>query len=364
MSKRRFKCPQCGGYKTTYKGKRNGRERIVCKDCGKWFSIDHTNRKREKQRLRQSLTLAHLRGESYRSVALEYGLSLAQTYDEINAFLSSLPHLADFNRIYCDRWQGVALVDGKYIGVKGYAKEIPILWMLDYRTHMPVTFRVYPSESIQGYRQLFVSARDCGYPLKLVVCDDQSSIWTACQEIFPRSSCQLCRVHFKRSLAQQLMDAKPDWNCHQQFYNSVQRKLLQDKIPKRVFNKRAHDLLTYYQDIDDELHASFLVEIAQMQDKLQGHLGFKKAPVTTNMIEGFNAQIEDKVINMDNFSNLEHARLWTNGFFLNRALTPLRDCRVPFKRMNGRSPLEFALRDGTQMPTWDDLIACPFSMKG
>lgn len=353
-------CPNCQSEHIQSRGKRRGVRRFFCLECKLWFNVDYTAKKQTREHKRQEMALAHLQGLSFRSLARLYDTSTGQAYNEVMQFLSGLPNIADINRLYADRFGScIALADGKYISVQPYKKKIPILWLIDYFTHEPIAFKICPSESLQGYKSLFGAAKLCGYKLCLLVSDGHTSIWTPCQKVYPKATHQLCQVHFMRALEEWFEYSHLD-RTHEKFLCQLRQQLFSRKINQKTFNKRASDLLTQYQN--DPVYTSVLTSIARLQPELQGHLRFPGAPVTTNLIEGYNSQMEDRLQTIDGFANIKQAKIWTNGFLVYKALTPMADCKGQFKNLNGHAPLELALKKNVNMPTWESLYESRFNV--
>src|SRR5690606_20592506 len=132
-----------------------------CLSCGKWYQIN-----RAPARYRpEHLTRLHLNGMSFRTLAREYDLSLGKTYQVVTGYLSRLIHCADLTRRFCTRFSGILLVDGKYLKVKGYSREVPVIYGVDYASHDIPTYALTRGESLTACKKFFGSLKLTNYPL-------------------------------------------------------------------------------------------------------------------------------------------------------------------------------------------------------
>lgn len=144
--------------------------------------------------------MSHLSGYSFRSIAEDLKISVGKSYETYFKVLQNLPVCVDITRLYCSKFCGILLVDGKYIKVKGYERKIPVIYGVDYLTHDIVHFVLGPSENYSLLLKFFTSLRLANYPLKAVVSDDNQNIPQACLRIYPNAITQLCQNHYKHNL--------------------------------------------------------------------------------------------------------------------------------------------------------------------
>jgi len=185
--KKTYSCPKCGGI-SIRKGVRRGKIKFLCKSCLGWFQI---NRKRKEDN--RTYLLAHLAGESFRSIAEIKSIGVTTAHRRYKQSLKNLPHCADITRKYCSRFSGILLVDGKYIKIKVYDKKIPVVYGIDYLTHDIPTYILSVSENYQTMHKFFSSLRLLKYPLQSIISDDNQNIFNSCLSVYPKAITQLCQ---------------------------------------------------------------------------------------------------------------------------------------------------------------------------
>lgn len=343
MDMKKYSCPYCTKNHTIKRGTREGKNRYFCLDCGKWFQI---NRLAKKYDVKQ-MAFDHLNGFSFRTLAVKYNLSVGTAYKQVIDYLNKLPHLVDITRDYCSCFSKILLVDGKFVSVGGYGKKIPVIYGIDYLSHDIVNFTLAPSENYQALKKFFSSLYLAGYQMSMLVSDDNLNIREAGKYVYPSSHFQLCQTHYQRHLVNQLNILKEP--THKQFMNDL-NILFGYKYSRDNFNRLAQKLLLKYQTVN--LYASILLNIAYRQDQLQGHLYFKHTPLTTNLIEGFNSHLESRVKPLKGFTNLAHAKLWFNAYFIKRRFQKFTDCSGKFKKLNGYSSIEKTKKPHIDLPTF------------
>lgn len=324
-------CPRCRGDKTIRKGVRRGKIKYHCKGCKKWFQINRVG----KESVDRQLTLLHLDGVSFRSLADQFHISVGGAYTKVSTYLSRLPHCADITRKYCTRYCGILLVDGKYVKVKGYERKIPVLYGIDYTTHDIPTYVLSPAENYQTCLKFFSSLRLLNYPLQAVVCDDNTNIYEACRYVYPNAIVQLCQNHYKENIRRTL-----DLTVNQQyipFMKHVEELFVRKRSPDD-FNRFAKNILTQHTHIP--LCTSIMLDIYNTQDLLCGWRKGHHIPTTTNLIESFNSHLQGRLKTIKGFESFIHANTWLNAYFLRRRTKKFTDCDSKFKYLNGSSSFQ------------------------
>ncbi len=336
------KCPKCQN-ESWKKGKRRGKIKYQCQTCKHWFHINRTGQKIPAK----SLLVQHLSGISFRSLSEIHGCGVATAYRRVQNGLEQLPLCIDVTRWYCEKFQGVLLVDGKYVKVKKHDRKIPVIYGVDYKTHDIPHFRLTKAEDYLSCKRFFESLKLTDYTLQAVVCDDNQNIYNAAQHVFPNVVVQLCHVHFLRNM-QALLDLENN-QYHQIFY-PVLTKLLIEKRSKDDFEKKATNLVRQFSS--DEVCSGILIELARKQPLLQGYLRHKGTPTTTNLIESMNSHLEARVRPLKGFESFKHANMWLNGYFLRRRTKKFTDCSRQFRRLNGKTSLEIVKKSGIDLPVF------------
>ncbi len=173
----------------------------MCKQCKKKFSIDH----RKKPEI---LWISYIDGKSMRSLADERGISHPQIYARLVDELQLLPKSNEITKTHCTEWSGVLNVDGKYVTVKGYKQKIPVIYGIDFLKHDISIELLAESESVRAYERFFLLLKKCNYPLKVVICDDVSTLKIALKRVFPKAKIQLCHTHYIENIRQRLHIAR------------------------------------------------------------------------------------------------------------------------------------------------------------
>lgn len=334
------KCPKCKN-KSWKKGKRRGKIKYQCQTCEHWFQI---NRSAEKVSPK-SLLVQHLSGIPFRGLSEMHGCGVATAYRKVQKGLEELPLCIDVTRWYCEKFQGILLVDGKYVKVKKHDRKIPVIYGVDYKTHDIPHFRLTKTEDYLNCKRFFESIKLTSYPLQAIVCDDNKNIYNAAKYVFPNVVVQLCHVHFLRNM-KALLDLEN--NQYHQLFFAVLSKLLVEKRSKLDFEKKASNLMKNFSG--DDACVAILIELARKQPLLQGYLHHKNTPTTTNLIESMNSHLEARVRPLKGFQSFKHAELWLNGYFLRRRTKKWTDCTGKFKRLNGKTSLEITKKSGIDMP--------------
>lgn len=246
----------------------------------------------------------------------------------------------DITRLYCSKFCGILLVDGKYVKVKGYERKIPVIYGVDYLTHDIVHFVLGPSENYKLLIKFFNSLRLANYPLQATVSDDNVNIPEACRFVYPNAIYQLCQNHYKHNLRITLNIANED--TYILFMKEVET-LLSRKMGMEEFKSRASKIYNKYKD--DELTKKVMLDIAKRLPELLAYLKLPNTPRTTNLIESLNSHLEGRLKTIKGFQSFEHANIWLNQYFIQRRLKPFTDCTKRFKQLNGKSSLEITLKD-------------------
>ncbi|MBP7842781.1 transposase [Candidatus Woesebacteria bacterium] len=339
--KNKPKCPNCSNQKTRKRGTRRGKNRYQCQECRHWFQINRSAEKIPSKKL----LVQHLSGIPFRGLAEINNCSVGTAYNRVEKGLKELPLCIDVTRWYCEKFQGILLVDGKYVRVKKYDRKIPVIYGVDYKTHDIPHFRLTKSEDYLNCKKFFESLKLTDYGLQAIVCDDNQNIYNAAKYVFPNVVIQLCHVHFLRN-TKALLDMEN--NKYHQIFFPVLTKLLIEKRSKNDFEKKAANLVRQFSK--DEVCSDILIELARKQSLLQGYLHHKGTPTTTNLIESMNSHLEARLRPLKGFESFKHAELWLNGYFLRRRTKKFTDCSGKFRRLNGKTSLEITKKMGIDLP--------------
>lgn len=277
-------------------------------------------------------------GLSFRSLGEILGLNASTVYRKVKALLNELPLCADLSRGNDKHYCGILLVDGKYVHVKGYKDKIPVIYGIDYLTHDIVHFVVSRGENYQTSFSFFQSLKLLGYPLKVLVSDDNINFHLACKQVYSKSLVQICHNHYKENI-RRILGVRSD-PTYRPFMFEVEQLFSKRRTIEEFFFLARKILLKYGFDPKCQ---SILLDIERRKDVLLAYTYEKHVPRTTNLIECFNSHLECRLKSLKGFESIYHARLWFNAYFIKRRLKPFTDCRDKFKHLNGQSSLQIAI---------------------
>lgn len=343
---KKYKCPVCLSTASVVKyGYRKKVHRFVCKRCDKHFSINpHYLDKK-------SILVDHLDGLSFRDLARKHHTSPMSVWRICEDELKKLPDNNRFTHTYCNRFSSTLVVDGKYFNVINGKENTDwiLLWSLDYFYHDIPVIDVVPSESYSAWARFFSYLRILNQYPQLLVCDDNANIKMAALDKFPGVRIQTCHNHFKENIRRDLK-VRSDSTYHS-FMERLET-ILGHKLDDHVMNTK---LFALYRDFgSDPLVASILTNVHKYRSELTAYRGIPSAPLTSNLIEGMNNQIEQRLTSICSFQSVAHAKLWFNGYILKRRFTPFTDCRGKFKRLNGKTGIEQTKKIGVDIPSYFD----------
>lgn len=262
--------------------------------------------------------------------------------------LDELPDNTQVTQEFCSRFDGILVVDGKYIKVRGYAQKIPFIYGIDYATHDIPVGLLAPAESEEVFHHFFKRLHACNYPLKVVVCDDVvSALKPALLQYYPDAKIQLCQNHYIEHIRQQLNVRTRA--VHQRFfamlYHGVfRRKGLHPAATRAIFEalkKRAA------RDADRRM---ILAHVELREQELFAHELIKNCPRDTNLIELYNSHLNARLRGIKGFKSFRAAEQWLNGYLLRRRTKPFTDCDTKFRHLNGSCSLQLTLTDPERQP--------------
>lgn len=307
----------------------------MCQSCLGWFAINRTKKK-------IPLAHLHLSGGSYRTLSEQLDRSPTSLWRDTQRELVSLPHCFDITRKYCSRFCQILLVDGKYIKVGGRygAREIPVIYGIDYLTHDIPGYRLAPSESYQACLKFFASLKLAGYTPCALVCDDNENIRRAADKIFPGVVIQLCQRHYLENV-RKILDTKNDPK-YRLFVAALKRILSKRRAPQEL-KSLAGRLVSAFKGDQNILY--ILADLEKRANHLFGYMYFANTPTTNNLIECFNSHLEGRLKTIKGFQSFKSADLWLNAYFIKRRLTPFKGCVGKFCSLNGYCSLEKTIHD-------------------
>lgn len=295
------------------------------------------------------LLRGYLDGLPLRKISDQVKLSPPTVYRRCLSQLKFLPRNLEITRKFVNlfRYSGYLVFDGKYFPVKGYREGLVLLWGADFLTHDIPHFLLAPSENYQACLSYFSSIKALGYPLRLLICDDNDAIKMAVRYIYPNVVIQTCQKHFLENVRKDL-NVRSD-STYQPFYLSLE-SALKEKLSPFDFNLALGKIFKEFKGEANERVSGWIGTFLKFREELLAYQRFPGSPYTTNLIEAYNSHLEGRLKTIKGFQSYRSANLWLNGYILRRRLKPFTDCEDPFKHLNGKCPLQNVLKTGLKLP--------------
>ena len=341
---KKYKCPICKTTKDVVKfGYRNKIHRLFCKACCKHYSFN------PRFLDKKQIMIDHLDGLSFRDLSRRHKISSMTAWRICREELKKLPDNNQFTFKYCQNYSTILVTDGKYFNVVN-SRNNPnwiLLWSLDYFHHDIPIIDIVPSESYSAWARFFSYFRIIKQNPNLLICDDNTNLKMAAYNKFPGVKIQTCHNHFKENIRRNL-NVRSD-NRYIPFMRRIE-DVLGHKLNNIDMSRRLFALYRDYRE--DPVAISVLTNIERSKEQLLGYRGISQAPLTTNIIEGMNGHIEQRLKSICSFQSVTHAKLWFNGLMLKRRLTKFTDCKGKFKYMNGKTGIDRTKKDGVDIPSY------------
>lgn len=269
-----------------------------------------------------------------------------------------------------------------------------LVWGADYDNHDLPHFEFGNSENDIVFDNYFRTLKAINYPLKSLTTDDKGEAIRAARRYYPDCVIQLCVKHYlaklnrelviqninvkinvlKKKIEKLFLDAESE-------HISVTRQYALKQIVKftnaMADLEHRYELLFDFQSIvagiimaPDYETALIRIEsldkyfwpkrqqmkfpkeqirlvrrlLANFHDNQEYLLNYLKyphlnIPRTTNLLEGFNSQLELRLSSIRGFETVETAKNYVNAWIVKRRFTKFTDCKKQFKKLNGKSPL-------------------------
>lgn len=290
-------------------------------------------------------------------------------------------------------------------------KGMVLVWGADYTNHDIPHFEFGESENDFIFDNYFSKLKLIGYPMKSLTVDDKHEIIQAAKRYYPDCIFQLCIRHYLTKISKKLATANirikikaRQKQLDKLFVNSDEDYsyippsrpvsiLKAVKLSNEISNfEFKHELLLDFQDIlisilyaknyrialyrIKYLENIFWRKIFQMQKSfhkkhinlvwkliedfkehqkyLLNYLKYPRLniPSTTNLIEGYNSQFELRLSSIRGFETPETAKNYVNAWIIKRRFSKFTDCKNHFKELNGKTPLECAGADISNIHNW------------
>lgn len=284
-----------------------------------------------------------------------------------------------------------------------------IIWGADYSTHDIPHYELGDGENGFVLDEYFSQLKSINYPLKSLTTDDKKEIARSAKRHYPDCIIQQCTKHYLTKISRELgigivkirINAKQSEldkyfdNNDSEFISPTRKYSI--KQVARLVNEIAdlefrYELLIDFQNIIDSIVYASSYEIAQYRiDSLEKYFWPKRfamreyfpkehinlvrklfsdfkdheeyllnylkyphlnIPRTTNLIEGYNSQLELRLNSIKGFETFATAKNYINVWIIKRRFSKFTDCKKDFKHLNGKTPLECAGADITNIRNW------------
>lgn len=293
-------------------------------------------------------------GSSVRSLALSTGKSVGAVYAQIQREIEALPHNNEVTEKYCNRkrFQGILVVDGKYVKVKGYKKKIPFIYGIDYQSHDIPVCMLAPSENYMAMKAFFLKLKNTGYRLEAVVCDENAATKQAAKDVFPSSFQQTCHVHFLENIRKTLSTRSDE--TYRPFVEELEKRIFhKKKLGKKALKKQLFEMLQEVKE--DAVKVSILEHIFDYRKPLTGYIEVEKwrqlqCPRSTNLIECYNKHLNGRLKTIQGFESFASAEKWLSAYILYRRMKKFTSCTKKFKQLNGLYSLQKTRNKKIKLP--------------
>ena len=282
-----------------------------------------------------------------------------------------------------------------------------LVWGADYESHDIPHFEFGDSENSFVFNNYFQYLKSIGYPMKSLTTDEKGEIIRAAKRHFSDCIIQLCIRHYlckinklltiknirikiraKEKQIEKLFDgSESEYIPPTRFYSIKQLVKLHNEISALEFKyellldfqeiinlivtassyeiaeKRIESLNKYFWPKRKEMNfpkehvrlvKKMIIDFEENKEHLLNYLKYPhlNIPSTTNLVEGNNSQLELRLSSIRGFENETTAKNYINSWIVKRRFTKFTDCRKQFKKLNGKSPLECAGADISDVQNW------------
>lgn len=293
----------------------------------------------------------------------------------------------------------------KHFGSRG---NRVITWGIDYWKHDIPHFEFGESENGFVFNNYFRRLKEVDYPLRSLTIDDRHELARAAKRHFPDCVIQQCVKHYftkvsrilsvgyvkmriasKQKQIENLFAGYSDYIPTTRWQNIKLAVKLLNEIIELEFKyellldfqniiqsilwakdyetatKKVESLTKYFWPKRFKMRNQYEKEHIKTIKKLIGDFKEHKKyllnylkyprlniPHTTNMIEGLNSQLETRVNTLKGFELDRTAKNYINAWILKRRFSKYTDCKKSFRKLNGKTPLECAGADISDIRDW------------
>lgn len=272
-----------------------------------------------------------------RKLADELGISKSKLNSIIEEELKGLIENSYLSKEHTDKkvYEGVLLLDGKYVKVKGFERKIPFVYAVDYYTHDIICGLLFLNESTETFRKLFRILKEIGYPLRYVVCDNVlKSLIPALYYHYPEGvRVQLCLNHYLENY-RKILNIRTE-NTHLAFFNDMYDFLY---LKRKVNTYHEYRSLIFRYE-KQEIYKNILLDMYGDLEFLFTYTKNSRVPSNTNLIELFNSHLNARLTSTKGFNSFHTAERFLNAWMVRRRTLPFTDCSAKFSYLNNKTSL-------------------------
>lgn len=317
--------------------KKNGSHiRWYCKSCQRTFSPWF-------ERLNQDATRIYFdNGASYRSVGRELKIEPKTAYQKIIALGFNCKSPMETSIELKPRWSGYIIVDGDSILI-GKHRESLLLGVDAFSQDISHAI-LAEHEDGQNWTHLLLVLKDpIHYPFKGIISDGDPTVQEAIKVVLPGLPYQYCVRHFEKELYRyiryQFIQKRGYWRESDRFLKASKNLLY-----AKNFETAEKYLLAI--SIDPGFKKAGLDEVINKIklnfSDLTRHHFYPGMPRTSNIGEGVISRLDSKINQADGYKCHKTAWATLKMLIMRYRFKVFTDCRKKNKHKNGKSPLELA----------------------
>lgn len=120
------------------------------------------------------------------------------------------------------------------------------------------------------------------------------------------------------------------------------KEILESKLVQQ-YSRRALQALRRYGE--NPIYRQIVQDMDRKHELLTASIWNRSCPRTTNLIEGYNSHLEQRLAAIKGFESYKTANLWLNAYVVKRRTTEFTDCKGRFTKLNGECPLFQTIQD-------------------
>lgn len=341
--------------------------RFLCLDCFKswtFATVEKIFTNTKKQIVCDSMERA-----SVRILARRFKKSKTTIMRVIHAACEKLPDSERVAQLLQPKWSGVMVVDGKWIKAydrvsKRIVKKLSeeerkrlhrFVWILgvDCGTGDLPHNSIAEEEAKIDIMMYFQDLKRANYPLVAVVSDGIPWYGQAARKVFGKHVVvQHCTRHFLERCRARMRENESDKQQSRTMMliffikHIIEADTLDEaKLWVKRLKQNKHSL------VKNKTQKWILKRFKQEAKYLTAHILHTELqlPHTNNIVENMIGQAEKRLTTIGRFNHWANAKNYLNAWTLWRRFTPSTDCRGQRKNLNGKSPLQSAMVDTSEM---------------